>query len=138
MSSDHTGSPYHHLMTYGYGYPPPPPMPPGKPPVNSADMTISIIAMVLTVLGGAGAAFIGLMIMAFTDYCPPETCNLELGINLLFGIFGLAAVIAVAGIALTIARLVRRQRAWPFAVGGLVLTGVTCVLGLAAYTTAVS
>jgi hypothetical protein len=122
-------------MTYGYGYLPPPP---AKPPVDTSDTVISIIAMVLTVLGGAGAAFIGLMLMAFTDYCPPETCNVELGVNLMLTGFLVAAGIAVAGIVVSIVRLVSRRRAWPFAVGGLILTAVACVLALGGYTSAVS
>jgi len=112
--------------------------PPGTPPVDTSDMVISVIAMVLTVLGGVGAAFMGLMLMAFTDYCPPTTCNVDLGVNLLFAGLLAAGVIALAGIAVTIARLVRRLRAWPYAVAALVLTGAACMLGLAGYTNAVS
>jgi hypothetical protein len=122
-------------MTYGYGYPPPPRV---KPPVDTSDMVISIIAMVLTVLGGGGAALMGLMLMALTDDCPPVTCNIDLGIKLLFAAFLVAGAIAVAGIGLTVIRLARRLRAWPFAVGGLMLTAAACVLGLAGYTSAVS
>ncbi|HEX5144869.1 MAG TPA: hypothetical protein VFW21_13470 [Mycobacterium sp.] len=121
-------------MTYAY----PPPPPPAKPPANTTDMVVSVIAMALTVLGGAGAAFMGLMMMAFTDYCPPATCNVSLGVNLMFAGFLVAAGIAVAGIVLTVIRLVRRRAAWPFAVCGLMLTGAACVLVLGGYITAVS
>ncbi len=121
-------------MTYGYGYPPPPP---AKPPRDTSDVVISIISMVLTVLGGAGAAFVGLMLMAFTDHCPQATCSIDLGVNLMFAGFLVAGAIAVAGFTLTIIRLGRRLRAWPFAVGGLVLTAAACILGLAGYTSAV-
>lgn len=106
--------------------------------MTSTDRVISIIAMAVTVLGAAGAAFMGLMMMAFTDHCPPATCHVERGVDLLFAGFGLAALIAVVGIALTIIRLTRRLRAWPFAVTGLVLTGAACLLALAGYTSAVS
>ena len=106
--------------------------------MDASDTVISIIAMVLTVLGGAGAAFMGLMLMAFTDYCPPATCNIERGVALMFTGFLVAGGIAVAGIVFTIARLVGRQRAWPFAVGGLILTGAACVFALLGYTSAVS
>jgi hypothetical protein len=119
-------------MTYGYGYPPP-----GKPPVDSTDMVISALALALTVLGAAAAAFLAVFMMAFTDHCPPETCHLDLGINLLFAGFLVGAVIALAGITATIIRLTRRLRAWPVAVGTLVLTGIACVLGMAGYISAV-
>lgn len=122
-------------MTYGYAVAPPPP---GKPPVDTSDLVVSIIAMVMTVVGAAGAAFLGLMMMAFTDFCPPATCDVEHGVTLLFAGFGVAGVIAVVGIALTIVRLLRRLRAWPFAVAGLVLTGAACALALVGYTNAVS
>jgi hypothetical protein len=129
--------PYHHRMTYGYGYLPPPPPPPTKPPRDTADTVISIIAMVLTVLAGAGAAVMGLMLMAFTDHCPPQVCDVDRGINLMFTGFLVAAGIAITGIVLSIVRLVGRRSAWPFAVGGLVLTGAACLLALLGYASAV-
>lgn len=106
--------------------------------MDTSDTVISIIAMVLTVLGGAGAAFMGLMLMAFTDYCPPGICDIDRGVNLMLAGFLVAAGVAVAGFVLTILRLVGRRLAWPFAVGGLILTCAACVLALAGYTNSVS
>lgn len=121
-------------MTYGYGYPPPPPPP---PPRSGADLGISIAALILTLVGGAVGGFLGLFMMAFTDYCPPETCNLGVGITVLFSGLAVAALVAVIGTVLTIVALTRRTRAWPLAVGTLVLTGLACVLSLAGYGTAI-
>jgi len=49
----------------------------------------------------------------------------------------IAAVIGVAGLAMTIARLVRRKAAWPFAVATLVLCAVACFFGGVGYAVAV-
>ena len=76
-------------MTYGYpqpgfpqpGFPPPGYAPSPKPPVAPVDLTISVVAMILTVLGIVVAGFLGFMLLAFTDYCPPETCNIDAGVT---------------------------------------------------------
>lgn len=121
-------------MSYGY---PPPGYPPPKPPISGADLSISIAAMILTVIGGAGAAFMGLMMLAFTDYCPPETCHIDAAVTAMVAGLGIGALVAVAGIAVTIVQLVRRARAWPYAIGTLVLCGASCLLGMGGYILAV-
>ncbi len=121
-----------------YSYPPPGYAPPPKPPIAAADLSISIVAMILTVLGVVGAGFLGLMMLAFTDYCPPETCHIETGVTVAMTGLGIAALIAVVGVTVTIIQLVRRVRAWPYAVGALVLCAVSCVLALWGYTQAIS
>ncbi|MGU3650925.1 hypothetical protein [Mycolicibacterium sp. A43C] len=118
-------------MTYPYGYPP------QKPPVSGIDMAISITALLLAVAGGAVAAFFGIFFMAFTDYCPPATCHIDAGISAMFAGFITAGVLWVAGTVFTIVRLVRRSRAWPFAIGTLVLCCGACVAGIAGYIIAV-
>ena len=54
----------------------------------------AIVAMILTVVGTAGAGFMGLMMLAFTDYCPPETCHLDAGVTAIMTGLGVAALIA--------------------------------------------
>lgn len=51
--------------------------------------------------------------------------------------FIVAAGLWVAGLVLTIARLRRRTRAWPYASGTLALCTAACVLGIAGYLQAV-
>jgi len=120
-----------------YGYPPPGYAPPPKPPIAAADLTISIVAMIVTVLGTAGAGFMGLMMLAFTDYCPPATCHIDAGVTAIMTGLGVAALIAVVGSGLTIVRLVRRESAWPFAVGTLGICALSCLMALWGYIQAV-
>ncbi|MCF6385714.1 hypothetical protein L2K20_01920 [Mycobacterium sp. MBM] len=119
-------------MTYGY-----PPQPPAQRPISGVDLAMSITALVLTVAGGAVAAFLGIFAMAFTDHCPPETCHVDAGVTAMFTGFTVAAVLWLAGTVLTIVRLVRRATAWPFATGTLVLCAAACLAGIGGYLVAV-
>jgi quinol-cytochrome oxidoreductase complex cytochrome b subunit len=116
----------------GYLAPPPP-----KPPRSGTDLAISITALVLTVILGAGASVLGLFSLAFLDSCPPESCSAEGAATAVFtaliGIF----VIGVIGLVITVVQLYRRKPGWPFAVGTLVLCGVACVCGMVGYAVAV-
>ncbi|MBI3214010.1 MAG: hypothetical protein HYZ38_09340 [Mycobacterium sp.] len=116
-----------------YGFAPPPP----KPPVSATDVTISVILLVLTVVGGAFGAFMGLFMLAFTDTCPPATCNLDAAVTSIVTGLAVAALVALVGTVLTIVRLVARSTAWPFALGTCVLCAAACVLGIAGYIVAV-
>ena len=119
-------------MSYGYPLPGPP-----KPPISGADVAISVTALFFTVVGGAGAGFLGLMVLAFTDHCPPATCSIDAAVTAIATGLGMAALIAVVGIVLTIVQLARRARAWPYAIGTLVLCGLSSVLGMFGYFAAV-
>jgi hypothetical protein len=110
---------------------------PAKRPISPADLTISIIALVLTVLVGAGAAVMGLFLLAFLDYCPPETCSVDGAVTAVGTALMIAFVVALVGLVVTIVQLVRRKLAWPFAVGTLVLCGVICLFGGVGYFAAV-
>ncbi|BBY57857.1 hypothetical protein [Mycolicibacterium sarraceniae] len=88
--------------------------PPATPPRSVADVAISIILMVLTVLVGAGAAFLGLFMLAFLDHCPPATCSVEGAVTSVLSAVGIVALVGVLGIVTSIIALVGRKRAWPF------------------------
>ena len=116
------------------GYPPPLP---SKPPIATADLFISIGALILTMAFGVVAAAMGLFSLAFLDYCPPETCSAE-GAATAVGIARLAAfAIGVVGLVVTLIQLVRRRPGWPFAVATFVLCALAVVLGGVGYAMAV-
>lgn len=106
-------------------------------PRSQADLVISIVALVLTVMMGAGAAVMGLFLLAFLDSCPPESCSADGAVTAIGTALLIALVVGLAGLVVTIVQLVRRRLAWPFAVGTLVLCGVICVLGGVGYAAAV-
>jgi len=114
-----------------------PSYPPPKPPIATADLWVSIGALVLTAGFGAVAAFMGLFSLAFLDYCPPESCSAEGAASAVFTTLLAAFAIGVVGLVLTVIQLVRRKPAWPFAVGTLVLCGVAVGLGGVGYAMAV-
>jgi len=113
------------------------PPPPRKPPVSAVDLTASIVALVLTVLVCAGAAVMGLLLLAFLDHCPPQTCSVDGAVTAVGTALVAALAVGIGGAIATVVALVRRRPAWPFAVGTLVLCGVVCVAGGAGYSAAV-
>lgn len=121
-------------MTY---YQPLPPPPPAAPPRSTADVVISIVVMVLTALFGAGAALMGLFLLAFLDHCPPQTCSVDGAVTAVGTAVVAAAAIALVGFAITVVQLVRRKPAWPFALGTFVLCAVAFALGGIGYDAAV-
>lgn len=117
-------------------YPSYPPQP--KPPISTADLWVSIGALVVTVVFGGAAAVMGLFSLAFLDYCPPESCSAD-GAATAVGIALMAAfAIGVVGLVVTVIQLVRRKPGWPFAVATFVLCAVAVVLGGVGYAMAVS
>jgi len=117
-----------------YGYPP---APPPKPPVSGGDVAVSITVLVLTVLFLAASGFIGLFSLAFLDSCPPATCSVEGAVTaVMFGV-GVSLAVGLVGLIVTVVQLVRRKRAWPFAVATLGLCVVVVILGGVGYVIAV-
>jgi hypothetical protein len=117
-----------------YGFPAPPP---AKPPISGADLTISITALVLTVVVCGGGALMGVFLLAFLDHCPPETCSIDGAVNAVAAAVLVAGVTAVAGAVLTIVQLIRRAPGWPFAIATLLMCVITLAAGGLGYTAAV-
>ena len=111
---------------------------PAESPRSGADLAISIVALTLTVLLGAAAAFFGLFSLAFIDHCPPATCSVDGAVTAVVTALLVAGAIGVVGVVLTVVQLVRRKTGWPFAVGTLVLCALTLFAGAVGYATAVS
>ena len=89
--------------------------------------------MVLTLAFGAIALLAGLFGLAIADRCPPAICSVDDARSTIGFALLIAAVIGVAGFAVTIVQLVRRKLAWPYAVGMFVLCVTTCVIGVYVY-----
>ena len=118
-------------------YPPYPPHPPQQPPVSGGDLAVSIIALTITGGLGAVAAVLGLFSVAFLDHCPPESCSAEGAATAVGTALLIAFVFGVVGLVVTVVRLVRRKRGWPFAVATLVLCTLAVFLGGVGYAMAV-
>ena len=125
------------IASRAMGYPSYPAARPPKPPVATHDLLISIGALVLTLALGVVAAAMGLFLLAFLDYCPPETCSAEGAVTAVATSLLIAFGIGVAGLIVTVIQLYRRKPGWPFAVGTLALCAVAIVLGGVGYATAV-
>lgn len=104
---------------------------------SQADRVISILVLVSIPFVGAAAAFLGIFMLAFLDNCPPETCSAEHAALSVWTAIGVAVCIALAGIIVTIVRLVRQRLAWPFALGTLVICGAVGVVGMVGFLMAV-
>lgn len=120
-------------------YPPPYPYPyPPRPrPRSGADVAISIVVMVLTVLIGAMGALMGLSGLAFLDHCPPATCSPQGAVNAVLTAVLVAALVCLVGLITTIVLLSTRKRAWPCAVGTLAAVVGVYALGAVGYGLAV-
>mgnify|MGYP003601786267 FL=1 len=110
---------------------------PVYPPSHTGDRVGSIIALLLTGLLLAFGSFFGLMILAFLDHCPPESCSVDGAVLSVMTAIGIAVAVGVAGLVITAVRLSRRLTAWPVAIGTLLLCAVVFVAGFFAFTIAV-
>ena len=119
------------------GQPSYPPYTPPKPPVSGGDLAASIATLTVTVLLGAVAAVFGLFSLAFLDHCPPESCSVEGAVTAVGTALLIAFVIGVAGLVVTVVRLIRRKPGWPFAVATLVLCAIAVFLCGVGYAMAV-
>ena len=137
------------IPSMGYPGPPPPRYPapyppqyrypqpyPSRPQRSAADVTASILMMVLTVLLGALAAVMGVFSLAFLDHCPPASCSVEGAVTAVMGALAVAALVGVTGVVLTIVAIARRKRSWPYAVGTFALCLVVLFGGLLGYVVA--
>jgi len=116
----------------------PMPLIPSPPRTNSADLTVSILLIVLTVLTVGAGSLMGVFSLAFLDNCPPQTCSVDGAVSASMTTVAIAALVGLAGIVTTIVRLATRKRAWPFGVGTLAACIAVFVVGAMAYTGAVS
>ena len=91
----------------------------------------------IAVVGGAAGAGMAVMILAFTDYCPPEHCNADRAATSVMVSIAVAAGCVVLGCVATTVALIRRRLGWPYAVATLVLAATAEVIGIVGYFAAV-
>jgi hypothetical protein len=123
------------------GYPDPvgltPPSPTPKPPIDRTDAVLCSVLLVVSAACWAAAAGMEFFAMAFTDYCPAQTCSADrASMSIVIAVLA-AAILIVIGAVVAIVRIVRRRLGWPFAVAALVLSIAAEVLGFVGYVVAV-
>jgi cytochrome bd-type quinol oxidase subunit 2 len=108
-----------------------------KPPMSGADLAVSVVTLIFTLMLGVLAAFFGLFSVAFIDHCPPESCSAENAFAAVASALLAAVVIGVIGLVVTILRLRSRRPGWPFAIAALALCTIALILGGVGYAVAV-
>ncbi|MBJ7339150.1 hypothetical protein [Mycolicibacterium sp.] len=106
---------------------------PSTKPIPAADLIVSVVALLATVVFGAVSARVALYLLLVLDACPNLTCNVGRATTVVGVDLVIALVIGIVGFAVTIVKLVRRRRAWPYAVGTFVLCVVACLVGVLGY-----
>jgi hypothetical protein len=126
-------------MSSGYpNFAGPAPIFPGvHPPRARWDIALSAALLSVSLIVWVIAAVGGFMILAFTDFCPAETCHIHNASVSIAVALAVAAVFIVAGAALATLWIIRRRLGWPFGAAALVLSVMSEVLGFAGYISAV-
>jgi uncharacterized BrkB/YihY/UPF0761 family membrane protein len=102
------------------------------------DVVLSIILLVFTLGAFVIGAFLTVFALAFTDNCPPETCDSDLAVNSVFTVGIVIALCDLVATIVVIVLLVLRRRAWWLAALALLLTIVGWIVGFALYVAAVT
>jgi hypothetical protein len=114
------------------------PAAPGSKPVRARwDVALSIVLLVVAAVGWVAAAGIEFLLLAFTDYCPPERCSVQRAVTSVMVSVSVAAALTILGCVFTVIRMVRRRSGWPYAAATLTLSVVAEVLGVVGYVAAV-
>jgi hypothetical protein len=101
------------------------------------DVAVSIVLLVVNAAGWVAATGVQFLMLAFTDYCPPERCSEQRAIASLVVSVSTAAASAVIGGIITVIRIIQRRPAWRYAAAALALSTVAEVLGFVGYVAAV-
>ncbi len=99
-------------------------------PVIVWDVVLTIVLWLVNAAVLGVAAFATIFLLAFIDYCPPQSCSVE-------GAFGgagigalLAILVSLIGLVVGIILMVRRRIAWWVATVALVLSAACWGLGI--------
>ena len=102
------------------------------------DVALSIVLLMFTIGSFLIGAVFSLLGFAFTDNCPPATCDVQAGTSIVFTMGISIAVFDLLATIGTIALLVVRFRAWWLAALALVATIVGWIVSFALYGAAIS
>ncbi|WP_139317195.1 MULTISPECIES: hypothetical protein [unclassified Pseudonocardia] len=106
-------------------------------PVIGWDVALSGIALTVTGMLIALGVFGAVFLVAFLDYCPPPACSSSRLLVSVAGSLAVAVAAGIAGLAMTVLRIVERRLSWPFALVTLAITTVAIGVGTAGYTSAI-
>ncbi|ALE78124.1 hypothetical protein ACIGG9_16760 [Pseudonocardia alni] len=109
----------------------------GRRPIVRWDAALSGAALAVTGMLVALGVFGAVFLVAFLDYCPPRTCSSSAVLVSVGGSLVVAAAAGIAGLAMTVLRVVERRPAWPFALATLAVTGCAVVFGAVHYASAI-
>lgn len=112
----------------------PAPPPPSRPPASGAriaDVTVSVIIMLVGVVGFAMLAFASVFLVMMSDGCFDDRCNTGLmGMGWFIALLG-PPLVFIAAIVWTLIRIARRKTAWWVPVSGAVAAAVVWGIGAA-------
>lgn len=109
----------------------------GRRPIVRWDAALSGAALAVTGMLVALGVFGAVFLVAFLDYCPPRTCSSSAVLVSVGGSLVVAAAAGIAGLAMTVLRVVERRPAWPFALATLAVTCSAVVFGAVHYASAI-
>ncbi|WP_308819725.1 hypothetical protein [Pseudonocardia alni] len=109
----------------------------GRRPIVRWDAALSGAALAVTGMLVALGVFGAVFLVAFLDYCPPRTCSSSAVLVSVGGSLVVATAAGIAGLAMTVLRVVERRPAWPFALATLAVTGSAVVFGAVHYASAI-
>lgn len=101
------------------------------------DIVLSVLFLVGILVAYVIGATTTVFAMAFTDYCPPG-CDVEGGVNAVFTVGIVVAVLDLAAIVFTIVLLATRRRAWWVGLAAGILTVAGWIVAFALYVAAIS
>ncbi|MBN9756938.1 hypothetical protein Ae406Ps2_1769c [Pseudonocardia sp. Ae406_Ps2] len=106
-------------------------------PIVRWDAALSGAALVVTGMLVALGIFGAVFLVAFFEYCPPRTCSSSAVLVSVGGSLVVAAAAGVAGLAMTVLRVVERRPAWPFALATLAVAASAVAFGAVHYASAI-
>lgn len=109
--------------------------PPHYPTPRRRPDVPAIVLLSLAWVVALGGGFLGLLLLAFFDSCPPATCSRNGAVGSVAGGVGGAFAVALLTTLVVVvrSRQVVPRRAWPWALGGLLLVLVLDVAGVAGF-----